>query len=245
MATGFIGLGTMGLPMANRLEQRGFELLGWDTNPQAAINFGAGASSLQELAGQCDVFITMLPEGEHVRAVYDQLTAAGITENCLFIDCSTIDIATTRDLAAELAQRGHGFVDAPVSGGCEAAAAGGLSFMIGGDGAAVDCARPWLEAMGDKLNEFGAAGAGQAVAETSVVKSAKESGSGERFMLRSLAGGSRPSREPRSERDRRHAAPRTRPAASSSATTLCWMIVILLARTRLRSSKWRHRTTEA
>jgi 3-hydroxyisobutyrate dehydrogenase len=162
MATGFIGLGTMGLPMANRLEQRGFELLGWDTNPQAAINFGAGASSLQELAGQCDVFITMLPEGEHVRAVYDQLTAAGITENCLFIDCSTIDIATTRDLAAELAQRGHGFVDAPVSGGCEAAAAGGLSFMIGGDGAAVDCARPWLEAMGDKLNEFGAAGAGQA-----------------------------------------------------------------------------------
>lgn len=162
MTTGFIGLGTMGLPMATCLERRGFKLLGWDLDPRVMQDFSAAANSIAELAGSCDTFITMLPEGVHVRAVYDQLFDAGVGDNCLFIDCSTIDVATTREFAADLAARGHGFVDAPVSGGSEAAASGSLSFMIGGESADIERASPWLEAMGGKLNEFGAAGAGQA-----------------------------------------------------------------------------------
>jgi len=162
MTTGFIGLGTMGLPMAACLERQGFELLGWDSDPGALQNFSNDTSSIAALAASCDTFITMLPEGEHVRAVHDQLFDAVVADHCLFIDCSTIDVATTREIATDLVARGHAFVDAPVSGGNEAAASGSLSFMIGGESADIERARPWLEAMGGKLNEFGAAGAGQA-----------------------------------------------------------------------------------
>jgi len=94
--------------------------------------------------------------------VYEQLLASELSEGCLFVDCSTIDVDTTRKLAERVTMVGHQFVDAPVSGGSEAAATGSLSFMIGGASVAIERALPLLEAMGSKLTEFGEAGAGQA-----------------------------------------------------------------------------------
>jgi 3-hydroxyisobutyrate dehydrogenase len=160
--TGFIGLGTMGLPMAKCLQRTGMEVVGWDLSPGAMSAFDPVADSLAGIAASCEVFITMLPQGEHVAEVHAQLLDAGVGVGSLFIDCSTIDVTTTRELAAGLAERGHGFVDAPVSGGAEGAAVGSLSFMLGGSAAEVARARPLLEVMGSKLNEFGEAGAGQA-----------------------------------------------------------------------------------
>jgi len=160
--TGFIGLGTMGLPMAKCLRRAGMDIIGWDLSPGAMSEFEPVADSLSGLAATCKVFITMLPQGEHVAEVHARLLGAGVADGSLFIDCSTIDVATVRDLAAGLEELGHGFVDAPVSGGAEGASAGALSFMLGGSDTDIARARPWLEVMGSKLNEFGEAGAGQA-----------------------------------------------------------------------------------
>ena len=162
MNIGFIGLGTMGLPMAKCLANQGFAVTGWDVDETASRSFEPNVDSLETLASSCSVFITMLPEGKHVAGVVRQLLAAGVTEASLFIDCSTIDVETARDLSAKLVKAGHGFVDAPVSGGSEGAEKGALSFMIGGAGADVERARSILNAMGSKLTEFGAAGSGQA-----------------------------------------------------------------------------------
>lgn len=162
MRIGFIGLGTMGMPMARYLLQQGVQVTGWDASPETLRDFAAPAVSLEQLGRECDVFVTMLPEAENVSAVTEHLIACGVCENCLFIDCSTIDVDSTRALAAVLREAGHGFVDAPVSGGSEAAGDGSLSFMIGGGASDIARARPWLQYMGNKILEFGEAGGGQA-----------------------------------------------------------------------------------
>jgi 3-hydroxyisobutyrate dehydrogenase len=158
----FIGLGTMGLPMALRLEEQQFELSGWDVNANAGASLQHQVSTLEEAAAGADVLITMLPEGEHVEATYRDLQALELPEDRLFMDCSTIDVETTKQLAKSTLDAGHGFVDAPVSGGHEGARAGTLSFMIGGDTHSIERAKPVLQAMGSKVTEFGDAGAGQA-----------------------------------------------------------------------------------
>ena len=162
MAVAFIGLGTMGMPMAQRLRQQGFEVYGWDVEARARQAFGNPAESIEALCAACESIVTMLPEGEHVKAVYDQILLTGPVERRLFIDCSTIDVDTARELARRVSAAGHAFIDAPVSGGSEGAAKGALSFMVGGEPSAVERARPLLDAMGSKITEFGAAGAGQA-----------------------------------------------------------------------------------
>ena len=106
--------------------------------------------------------ITMLPDGEAVAAVHRQVLASAPADPRLFLDCSTIDVTTTRHLAAQARDAGLGFVDAPVSGGPEGARGGGLSFMVGGRSEDVAEARPILEALGQKIITFGEAGAGQA-----------------------------------------------------------------------------------
>lgn len=162
MAIGFIGLGTMGMPMAKCLRKNDCAVHGWDVSEQAMQEFGSSVESIATLGATCDQIVTMLPEGEHVSLVYEQLLASELSEGCLFVDCSTIDVDTTRKLAERVTMVGHQFVDAPVSGGSEAAATGSLSFMIGGASVAIERALPLLEAMGSKLTEFGEAGAGQA-----------------------------------------------------------------------------------
>ena len=95
MRVGFIGLGTMGLPMAYSLRQNGFDVTGWDIDASAGDRFEFFVESLDSMAGHCDVFVTMLPEGRHVAEVHDKLLECGVGENCLFIDSSTIDVETT------------------------------------------------------------------------------------------------------------------------------------------------------
>jgi 3-hydroxyisobutyrate dehydrogenase len=148
--------------MAQCLEDKGFDLAGWDLVADANRSLAGRARSLEEVTSGADVLITMLPEGDNVAAVHEPLLSAGLPEGCLFLDCSTIDVATTRRLAATASAAGHGFVDAPVSGGPEGARAGTLSFMVGGGPEDVARVMPLLSAMGGKITEFGAAGAGQA-----------------------------------------------------------------------------------
>jgi len=161
MAIGFIGLGNMGLPMAQCLTHSGLEVLAWDVNSDAMRAIGSEVESLTQLAERCNQFITMLPAGVQVSEVYEQLLTAELPSACLFIDCSTIDVITTRLLAQKISVKGHEFVDAPVSGGSEAASTGSLSFMLGGTEAGFAQADPLLKVMGSKVTTFGAAGAGQ------------------------------------------------------------------------------------
>ena len=156
-----IGLGTMGLPMAQCLVRAEADILGWDVSDSARDRFEQSVASLAELANSRDIFITMLPQGEHVSQVYAELIEARVRPGALFIDCSTIDVVTTRRLAKVLVDKGHGFVDAPVSGGAEAAASGQLSFMLGGSDKDIQRAAPWFDIMGKQQTCFGKAGAGQ------------------------------------------------------------------------------------
>jgi len=171
MATvGFIGLGNMGGPMAANLVKAGHAVTGFDLNPAAlevlrAAGGKVAASASDAVAGAV-VVITMLPAGEHVRDVY--LNQGGLIEvvkgsGPLLIDCSTIDVDSTRAVTAAAAEAGLAMLDAPVSGGTAGAQAGTLTFMVGGTEEAFACGKPVLEAMGKNIFHAGGPGAGQAV----------------------------------------------------------------------------------
>ncbi len=127
---GFIGLGNMGLPMAQNLLKAGHQVEGVDVNPAAIEKLkaagGASVEAAKGAASRADVVITMLPSGKEVRDVY--LGSSGIIENAnagtLLIDCSTIDVETARAVAAEAEKKGLLMLDAPVSGGVGGATAG-------------------------------------------------------------------------------------------------------------------------
>lgn len=162
MNVAFVGLGTMGMPMARCLVRAGFEVAGWDTKDAARADGSLCAKDLHGAVHQADAIITMLPEGRDVEAVYMSNELASLPAGRLMIDCSTIDVATTRRLSEHTASRGHMMLDAPVSGGAEGADKGTLSFMVGGSTGGFERARPLLEAMGTKIAYFGTSGAGQA-----------------------------------------------------------------------------------
>jgi 3-hydroxyisobutyrate dehydrogenase len=164
---GFIGLGNMGLPMACNLVKAGHLVIGFDVvvaqvGKLSAIG-GLAAASVAD-AAQADAIITMLPAGEHVREVYvgEGGVFAAAAPGALLIDSSTIDVATTRTIAALAGAKGLAMVDAPVSGGVAGATAATLTFMVGGADADFARARPILEAMGKTIVHAGSAGAGQA-----------------------------------------------------------------------------------
>jgi 3-hydroxyisobutyrate dehydrogenase len=165
---GFIGLGNMGLPMATNLVKAGHEVAGFDVVRSLAGKLSAvGGFAKDSIPAACqgaDAIVTMLPAGEHVRDVY--CASGGVIDSAdtgaLFIDSSTIDVATAREVAARAAQNGLAMVDAPVSGGVAGAQAGTLTFMVGGPEAAFDRARPILEAMGKTIVHAGGSGNGQA-----------------------------------------------------------------------------------
>lgn len=165
---GFVGLGTMGLPMARSLVANGHPVLGVDPAPTAVdAARDAGIEVLPELStlgGRCREVVTMLPSGAHLADVV--LGSGGLADTLpsgsLVIDSSTVEIHTTTTVAAALAERGIDFVDAPVSGGVGAARAGSLTFMVGGDAGVVDRARGLLDAMGSTVIHAGPAGSGQA-----------------------------------------------------------------------------------
>ncbi|WBO22972.1 3-hydroxyisobutyrate dehydrogenase [Sphingomonas abietis] len=163
---GFIGLGNMGGGMALNLVKAGHEVIAFDLADSALARARDGGCTIVAAAGEAclgaDAVITMLPAGTHVAAVYgDQLFAAA-TPGTLLVDCSTIDVATARAVAATASDRGFAMVDAPVSGGIAAAQAGTLTFMVGGPDAAFARAAPILAQMGKAVIHAGAAGDGQA-----------------------------------------------------------------------------------
>src|SRR5947209_1341212 len=136
---GFIGLGNMGLPMAQNLLKAGHHVEGCDVNNESLQKLvaagGAGAETPKVVASRADLVITMLPSGKEVREVY--LDPLGVVESAnagtLLIDSSTIDVDTARLVADAAKARGLPMVDAPVSGGVVGAQAGTLTFMVGGE----------------------------------------------------------------------------------------------------------------
>jgi len=162
----FIGLGHMGGGMAPNLVNAGHEVLAFDLVPEAlekATNAGCiAASSAAEAVKNAEVVITMLPAAQHVRAVYENDVAPNAKPGSLLIDCSTIDVASAREVGCGLEELGFDFVDAPVSGGIAAAAAGALTFMVGGSDKAFERAQPILEPMAKAVIHAGHLGSGQA-----------------------------------------------------------------------------------
>jgi 3-hydroxyisobutyrate dehydrogenase len=162
----FIGLGNMGLPMAKNLLAAGHELTGFDLVSSVLEELtkagGTATSSANEALRGAEVVITMLPEGSHVRDVYGSSVIPGAPAGALFIDCSTIDVASARAVASNAAEAGFEMVDAPVSGGTGGAEAGTLTFMVGGPDSAFARAKPYLDSMGKNIVHTGGAGNGQA-----------------------------------------------------------------------------------
>jgi 3-hydroxyisobutyrate dehydrogenase len=163
---GFIGLGNMGLPMVKNLIGAGHEVAGFDLIKSAVKEFsdsgGKGMDSATDCLIDAEVVITMLPEGKHVRSVYNDAVLKHSDTACLLIDCSTIDVDTAREVALEAKRRGFEMLDAPVSGGTVGAESGSLTFMVGGTESGFFKAKPYLDIMGGKVVHTGAAGNGQA-----------------------------------------------------------------------------------
>lgn len=163
----FIGLGNMGAPMAQNLLKAGFKLSVFDLVAESVaqlVKAGASAgSSASDAVKEADVVITMLPASKHVEGIYlgaDGLLAK-IPSKALIIDCSTIAADSARKVAAAASTHGLAMIDAPVSGGTGGAIAGTLTFIVGGEAADLERARPLLEKMGKNIFHAGAAGAGQ------------------------------------------------------------------------------------
>ena len=163
---GFIGLGNMGGGMAANLARAGHAVQAFDLVEAALVRATeAGctrAGSAAEAVAHADTVVTMLPAGRHVRTVYGEEVFGAAPASALLIDCSTVDVASARAVAADAAAEGFAMVDAPVSGGIAAATAGTLTFMVGGDTQAFARAEPILAQMGKAVIHAGAIGAGQA-----------------------------------------------------------------------------------
>ena len=161
----FIGLGNMGSRMVVNLIKAGHHVTGFDVSEAcrtAAVASGiAVADSAAKSVADAEVVVSMLPAGAHVLSVYsDTLTTA--RPGTLFIDCSTIDMDACRKAHAAAKAAGMPSLDAPVSGGIGGAAAGKLTFMVGGEPQAVEAAKLVLQPMAGRIVHCGAAGAGQA-----------------------------------------------------------------------------------
>ncbi|UWS78165.1 3-hydroxyisobutyrate dehydrogenase [Phaeobacter sp. G2] len=160
MKIGFIGLGNMGAPMAANLAKEGHEVLGFDM-ASVTIAGVSMAGSAAEAATGADVVITMLPNGQILRAVAAEVLPA-MQAGAALVDCSTVDVDSARAVAEQATAADLLFVDAPVSGGIGGAAGGTLTFMAGGSAAAFAKAEPLFDIMGQKAVHCGEAGAGQA-----------------------------------------------------------------------------------
>ena len=165
---GFIGLGNMGGPMAANLIHAGHKLKVFDLSQAAVARLagaGAGAAtSAADAAKGAEAIVTMLPAGQHVRDTYlgPQVLIAAAAAGSLLIDCSTVDVATAREVGAAATAAGHEMLDAPVSGGTGGAQAGTLTFMAGGSDTAFARAEPILSCMGKAVIHAGGPGNGQA-----------------------------------------------------------------------------------
>lgn len=168
MNVGWIGLGNMGGPMTANLVAAGHRVRGFDLNTEATATAATAgvliADSIAEAVSDADVVFTMLPAGTHAREVIlgEGGVVASAPTGAVVVDSSTIDIQTARDLHEAVAGAGFSFLDAPVSGGVSGAAAGTLTFMVGGDEAVLDKVRDVIDVMAGKIFACGGPGNGQA-----------------------------------------------------------------------------------
>lgn len=164
---GFIGLGHMGAPMALNLVRAGHDLRVFDLVPEAIqrlVEAGAqAATTAAEAVQDADVVISMLPASRHVEALYlgDKGLLQAIAAGTLVMECSTIAPDSARKVEAAARAKGIRMIDAPVSGGTGGAAAGTLTFIVGGQAGDLQTATPFLEKMGKNIFHAGEAGAGQ------------------------------------------------------------------------------------
>jgi 3-hydroxyisobutyrate dehydrogenase len=173
LRVGFAGLGAMGLPMARNLHRAGLLAAAWNRTAAKAAALAAetgvpAAATAAQLAAQCDVVVTCVSADQDLLEVIAAMAPA-LRAGAVVVDCSTVAAETARTAAARLAEVGAGFLDCPVSGGTEGAAAGTLSIMAGGDAAHLQQARPALEAMGGTIVHMGPVGAGQAAKATNQI----------------------------------------------------------------------------
>ena len=160
MKIGFVGLGNMGAPMAANLAAAGHDVVGYDVAGTTATGVRM-VDTLETAVSDTDAVITMLPNGQILRSVANDVIPAMQT-GAVFIDCSTVDVKSARAVADQAVKAGLLAVDAPVSGGIGGAAAGTLTFMAGGSQNAFSAASPLFDIMGQKAVHCGDAGAGQA-----------------------------------------------------------------------------------
>ncbi|WP_246450050.1 3-hydroxyisobutyrate dehydrogenase [Qipengyuania soli] len=165
MKIAFIGLGNMGGGMAANLVKAGHEVNAFDLADEALRSAAEhGCSVFDDAGAACegvDAVVTMLPNGGIVKSVYQNSVFGHAPAGAILLDCSTIDVATARDVIAAAEAAGYDMVDAPVSGGIAAANGGTLTFMVGGTEKAFERASEVLDPMGKAVIHAGAAGAGQ------------------------------------------------------------------------------------
>ena len=166
MKIAFIGLGNMGGGMAANLVKAGHEVRAFDLS-EAALSAAREAgcetfAAAKEACQGAEAVVSMLPNGAIVKQVYWDDVIGHAPAGAILLDCSTIDVATAREVISVTEQHGYPMVDAPVSGGIAAAAGGTLTFMVGGSDEAFARAQPILAAMGKAVIHAGAAGNGQA-----------------------------------------------------------------------------------
>jgi 3-hydroxyisobutyrate dehydrogenase len=167
MKIGFIGLGHMGNPMARNLLKHGHALRVYDVVPELQKKLTEqgceGATSAADATRGAELVITMLPSSPHVRTVYlnEHGVLGAVARGTPLIDCSTIDPLTAREVAMDARAKGCPMLDAPVSGGVGGAEAGTLTFMVGGEAADFERAKPVLQGMGKNIVHCGGAGNGQ------------------------------------------------------------------------------------
>ena len=165
MKIAFIGLGNMGGGMAANLVKAGHHVRAFDLSEEALEAAKvAGCETFtgaREAVAGVEAVVSMLPNGKIVKSVYTSDVIGHAPHGAVLIDCSTIDVATAREVADAAHAEGYKIVDAPVSGGIAAANGGTLTFMVGGEIHAFDAAEPILSAMGKAVIHAGSVGAGQ------------------------------------------------------------------------------------
>lgn len=173
LRAGFVGLGTMGAGMARNVAAKGFPLSLTNRTTEKAVRLASDLAggpapvsplpSPARVAAESDVVVSCVSDGPDVEEVHlgPNGTVEGARPGTVVVDCSTVDPGVARRVAARLAEKGVSFLDAPVSGGQKGANEGTLSFFVGGEAAALERARPLLEAMGRRITHLGPSGAGQ------------------------------------------------------------------------------------
>ena len=157
---GFIGLGNMGAPMAKNLAKNGLDVLGFDTDNSIKLPEITMMPSIPAILNEVDIVFTMLPSGLVVNDIVTEFINNFNAESTL-IDCSTIDVKTTKEVCQTLANKKVHMLDAPVSGGVQGAKSGNLTFMVGGSRNDFDRLRFLFEYMGSRSVYCGKNGSGQ------------------------------------------------------------------------------------